>query len=166
MLQWPPQTVWKKYNWLLYTFEDRGTITPFPNRVTQNRGWRFNAYPQEVVRFFCSLPSCPVQLCPAVPAVILVFQIHLYIYGSIQAQRGLICCSFGLGFCKNIFACLGVLWLLKSCRIQREQSSLQTDARKSCSKAGVFLGSFGFAFQFSFYTQTMCMYFSIKWGKK
>lgn len=38
-------------------------------------------------RFFCSLPSCPVQLCPAVPAVILVFSdtsVHLWEYSSTE----------------------------------------------------------------------------------
>lgn len=65
----------------LYTFEDLGTITPFPNRVTWNRDWRGNACPQEVVRFLCSLPSCPMQLHPIVPAVNLVFShasVHLW----------------------------------------------------------------------------------------
>lgn len=65
----------------LCTFQDRGTMTPFPKRVTWNRDQRGNACPQEVVRFLCRLPSCPMQLCPTVPAVYPVFpdaSVHLW----------------------------------------------------------------------------------------
>lgn len=79
----------KKCNWLLYTFENIGTIVLFPNRVTWDRDRGGNTCSQKRVRFLlCNLPSCSVRFHPAVPATNPFFSdvsIHLWDDLSLQS---------------------------------------------------------------------------------